>query len=259
MESVGNRTIPTKAEWKQHLAGPDTICGALYQLIDDLATLIPTAGTINVSIAGTLAVTGTLTQTGVATFNGNVITNANVTFVLGATEALTLTCTDISAPIVMTNTMATAAKTGCRALFQVNANAALGGWSNAVKGYVAYNASGSTSGLGSAVCGELLLSTGTTIGTYAPLESELVANSAVSTGTKTSFLYMNIAGSNPTGKTTINTNGYLFELGVGVVTTTDGMFEEITVTAAQVFDACLRINVGGANYFIGLCDDKTFA
>ena len=54
------------------------------------------------------------------------------------------------------------------------------------------------------------------------------------------------------------TNGYFFDI-QGVTSETDGFFEEITVTAAQVFDACLRIKIGSANYFIGLCDDKSFA
>ena len=162
-------------------------------------------------------------------------------------------------PIYMKSTMTGAGGVGGRAEFHMYTNVALGSWSNALKGYSEYGASGKTTGLGSAICGEILLSEGTTSGSYAPLESELVANSEVSTGTATSFLYGNIAGSNSTGKTTINTNGYLFELGTGVVSTEDGMFEEVEVTAAQVFDAVLRVRVGGANYFIGLCDDKTFA
>lgn len=162
-------------------------------------------------------------------------------------------------PMLLSTTLTGVGQVGGRARFLLSTNVALGGWSNAIKGIVEYGASGRTNGLGSAVLGEILLSAGTTQGTYAPLETELVANSAVSTGTATSFLYGNIAGSNGTGKTTINTNGYFFELGAGVVTTTDGMFEEVTVTAAQVFDAALKVRIGGVDYFIGLADDKTFA
>lgn len=156
------------------------------------------------------------------------------------------------------HTLTGAGQVGGRSRFHLAANAVLGGWSNAIKGSVTYSTAGRTTGLGSAICAEITLSTNTTAGTYAPLESELVADSAVSTGTSTSFLYGNIAGSDGTGKTTINTNAYFFELGAGVVTTTDGMFEEVTVTAAQVFDAALKVKVGGADYFIGLCDDKSF-
>lgn len=177
-----------------------------------------------------------------------------------AIEIYTTTAAAVVQPFYMKTTMTTAAATGGRAQFHLTANVALGGWSNAIKGYVEYGASGRTAGLGSAVCAEILLSAGTTSGTYAPLESELVINADTGkTGTSTSFLYGNIAGTSSTGKTTINTNGYFFELGVGVVTTTDGMFEEVTVTAAQVFDAALKVKVGGVDYFIGLCDDKSFA
>lgn len=162
-------------------------------------------------------------------------------------------------PFYVKSVLTVAGQVGGRSRFHCTSNVASGGWINALKGHMEFGASGSASGLGSAVLGELLLSAGTTTGTYAPIESELVADSAVSTGTSTSFFYANIGGSNGTGKTTINTNGYFFELGAGVVNTSDGMFEEISVTAAQVFDACLKVKIGGVNYFIGLADDKTFA
>ena len=65
METIGSRNIPTVAEWKQHLKGPDTICSTMYQLMDDLATLIPTAGTVGVDIstATTTALTISATTT----------------------------------------------------------------------------------------------------------------------------------------------------------------------------------------------------
>jgi len=162
-------------------------------------------------------------------------------------------------PFYLKSTMSAANGVGGRARFHLYTNVALGGWSNALKGYTEYGTSGRTTGLGSAVCAEILLSAGTTSGTYAPLESELVANSAVSSGTATSFLYMNIAGSNSTGKTTLNTNGYLFELGAGVVDTTSGMFDVATTTPTTVeFDAQLRIRIGGVDYYIPLSADTAF-
>jgi len=157
------------------------------------------------------------------------------------------------------HTLTGAGQVGGRARFHLAANAVLGQWSNALKASVTYSTAGSTAGLGSAMCAEITLSTSTTPGTYAPMECELTANSAVTTGAGTGFIYCNIGGSDGTGKTTLNTNGYFAILGAGVVTTTDGMFEEVTVTAAQVFDAALKIRVGSADYFIGLCDNKTFA
>jgi len=162
-------------------------------------------------------------------------------------------------PIYMKSIMTAANGVGGRARFHLYTDVALGSWSNALKGYTEYGASGRTTGLGSAVCAEILLSVGTTSGTYAPLESELVANSAVSSGTATSFLYMNIAGTDSTGKTTLNTNGYLFELGSGITDTAGGIFEAETVAAGAVdFTHVLKIRIAGTAYYIGLNTAKTF-
>lgn len=154
-------------------------------------------------------------------------------------------------PFLVSNTLTGAGQVGGRARFYMTANVALGGWSNALKAHVAYGSAGRTTGLGSSLCAEMTLSAGTTSGTYAPLESELVADSAVSTGTATSFLYCNIAGSNGTGITTINTNGYLFEIGAGIAGTTDGLFEAESKTGIAKTHT-LRIRVDGTNYFIPL-------
>lgn len=161
--------------------------------------------------------------------------------------------------LVVNSVMTGAGGVGGRSLFSMDTNVALAGWSNALKALVTYGTSGKTTGIGSVFCAEMVLSAGTTSGTYAPLESELVADSAISSGTATSFLYCNIAGSNSTGKTTLNTNGYLLELGAGVVDTTDGLFDAATITPTTVeFDAALRIRIGGVNYFIPVSLDKAF-
>ena len=174
------------------------------------------------------------------------------------------TCSSTSAstsaePFYMKSTMTGAAGVGGRALFHMYTNVALGGWSNAIKGYASYGSAGRTAGLGSAVCGEILLSAGTTSGTYAPLESELEANSAVSTGTSTSFFYANIDGSNSSGKTTINTNGHLFELGAGIVDTANGLLDAITSDSTPVFEYRLRIMTGAGAMYIPASTSATFA
>jgi len=162
-------------------------------------------------------------------------------------------------PFYVKSSMTGAAGVGGRARFHLYTNVALGSWSNALKAYTEYGISGRTTGLGSALCAEMVLSAGTTSGTYAPLEAELVADTAVSTGTATSFLYGNIAGSNATGKTTLNTNGYLFELGAGVADTTGGIFEAETVAAGAVdFTHVLKCRIAGTTYYIGLNTAKTF-
>lgn len=161
-------------------------------------------------------------------------------------------------PLYVKNTMTGAGGVGGRARFHMYTNVALGAWSNALKAYAEYGASGRTTGLGSALCAEILLSAGTTSGTYAPLESELVANSEVSTGSATSFLYGNIAGTNATGKTTLNTNGFLFELGSGVEDTTGGIFEAETNTDSMSMTHVFKCRVGATTYYIPLNTAKTF-
>jgi hypothetical protein len=95
-----------------------------------------------------------------------------------------------------TVTMTGAGGVGGRTLFQLNADAALGSFTNALKAITVYGASGSTSGLGSAFVAEMTLSAGTSAGTYAPLELELNAPASASTGTMTSFIYASTQGAN---------------------------------------------------------------
>ena len=159
-------------------------------------------------------------------------------------------------PFLVSTVMSGTGGTGGRGRFYLSATGALGGWSNALKAEVAYSGSGLTTGLGSALCSEIALSAGTTSGTYAPLESEITGVSGISTGTATSFLYMNISGA---GLTTLKTNCYLFELGSGVTDTTGGIFDAITATPTTVaFSGALKIRVGGVTYYIPLGSDVTF-
>ncbi len=168
-----------------------------------------------------------------------------------------LTLTHASAitvnPFTSTTTMTGAATTGGRALFQMNADAALGGWSNALKAYVVYGSSGSTSGLGSALVAELKLSAGTTTGTYAPLESEIVVSSSGSTGTATSFLYMNVDDDS----STFAANGYLFEMGSGIADSALGMFYGDTQTGIAKTHT-LKIRIAGTTYYIALHTARNF-
>ncbi len=156
-------------------------------------------------------------------------------------------------PMTSTTTMTGAATTGGRALFQMNAQAALGGWSNAVKAIVVYNSSGSTSGLGSALVAELNLSTGTTTGTYAPLESEIVLGTSGKIGTATSFLYMNVSDDS----NTFRDAGYFFEMGAGVTAGTGGLLQTIAeATVASTHS--LKIRIAGTAYYIPINTAQTY-
>ncbi len=158
-------------------------------------------------------------------------------------------------PFVLETIMTGVGATGARAKFQVKTNVVLGGWANALKGIMDFQTNGAVSGLGSAVVAELTLPGSSPAGgNYAPLEVELNVPASAGLGTKTSFIHLSAQG---TDVSTFQTSGYLMSIN-GVATQTGGVFEEVTVTAAQVFDAVLKISVDGVNYFIGLCDDKSF-
>ena len=153
------------------------------------------------------------------------------------------------------NTMTGVAGVGGRAFFEMTTNVALGGWSNALKAYVEYGASGRTTGLGSAFVAELALSAGTTSGTYSALEAELIAEAGASAGGSTSFIYMNASDA----ATVINSAaGYLFEIGSGVTDTSGGIFEAEVNTDSMSMTHVLKIRIAATDYYIPLNTAKAF-
>lgn len=153
-------------------------------------------------------------------------------------------------PIHMVNTMTGAGGVGGRAEFEMTTNVALGGWSNAIKGFANYGASGKTSGLGSAVLAEMSLSAGTTDGNYAPLEIELNVPSGASLGTKTTFQYMSVNGADAS---TFDSGGYVLNL-QGLSEGTGNVFSAGADVAAA---ATLRILVGATDYYLLLATGES--
>lgn len=145
-----------------------------------------------------------------------------------------------------TVTMTGAGGVGGRTLFQLNANAALGSFTNALKAEVTYGASGSTSGLGSAFVAEMTLSAGTSAGTYAPLEIELNAPTGASTGTRTSFIYASTQGA---GVAAVDSNGVFFNL--QGLTAGAGKMLVAGTTLGTAYGG-LRVRVGSTNYWVPL-------
>jgi hypothetical protein len=183
----------------------------------------------------------TLTVTGASAFTG-AISCDDVSFASGAVLNFNdsdITLTHSSGALAVAATWSTAAATGRPFGVTLTANAALGGYSNAIKGYVAYGSSGYTTGLGSAVNAEIALSAGTTQGTYAPLESELVLGTGASTGTQTGFLFCNVSGA---AASTFDTNGYMFIVYTGI-TPAAGKFASLT-------SQTLRCSVDGSNRYM---------
>jgi len=145
-----------------------------------------------------------------------------------------------------TVTMTGAGGVGGRTLFKLNADAALGSFTNALKAEVVYGASGRTSGLGSAFVAEMTLSAGTSSGTYAPLELELNAPASASTGTMTSFIYASAQGANVAA---VDDNAVFFNL--QGVTAGAGHMVVAGSTLGTAYGG-LRVRVGNTNYYMPL-------
>lgn len=197
-------------------------------------------GTIdNTVIGGNTAAAGSFTSvaaTGAVDITGG---DVNIT----TSSASTSGSTSVE-PLSVSTTMTGAGGVGGRAKFLTTINAALGGWSNAVKGEVVYGASGRTTGLGSAVLAEMTLSAGTSSGTYAPLEIELNMPAGAVTGTLTSLVHASVQGA---AVATFDTNGRFINL--QGVTAGAG---KIWVTGSTLGTAAggLRCRIGNTDYWL---------
>ncbi len=178
--------------------------------------------------------------------------NGNLTAPVTTTTASSITLSSASTSgstsvesLVVATTMTGAGGVGGRARFQLNVNAALGGWSNALKGQTVYGASGRTTGLGSAVCAEMTLSAGTSAGTYAPVEIELNMGTGASTGTLTSLIHASVQGD---GIGAFDDNGVFFNL-QGV---TIGAGHVVQASAVSDINSthALKVKVGDTLYYI---------
>lgn len=169
-----------------------------------------------------------------------------------ATSASTSGSTSIE-PVVVTSEMTGAGGVGGRARFQLDTNVELGGWANALKGQTVFGASGSVTGLGSAIVAEMTLSAGTSAGTYAPMEIELNLGTGAQTGTATSLIYASVNG-DAAGE--FDDNGYALYL-AGLTADTGHVFQASAVSAIDSTHA-LRINIGGTAYYIPLHTSANF-
>ena len=165
------------------------------------ATSVNTVGTITTGTwnAGSVTVTKTLATADNAI---NIVTTSASTD--GANSVR---------PIRMVSTMTGAAGVGGRAEFQLTISAALGGWANALKAYtVITDATGSVSGLGSAMVSELLLpGNALSTGSYAVNEMELVTQASGVYTAPTSFTWMQVSG-NQSATDTWEDTGYIMSI-----------------------------------------------
>ena len=213
---------------------PGTVTASKHVVVDASKDI---SGFNDVGISGDLTVTGDLGVTGDIT--------------LTATSASTDGGVSVE-PMVMSSTMTGAGGVGGRAKFQLDTNVVLGSWANALKAITVFDTNGAVTGLGSALVAEIELSAGTTAGTYAPLESELVLGTGAQTGTATSFLYMAASGAD-VGE--FDDNGFLFEV-AGITANTGHLLE--AETGAVESTHSLRIRISGTTYYIPISTAQNF-
>jgi len=196
---------------------------------------------------------GTQSSDGMTFGSGTFGTAATpLTQTYGGSKALAMytTCASTNAstswePVYIGNALTGAGQVGGRVRIHLDISAAAGGWSNASKTSVTYSAAGSTTGLGSCGNFEMTMSAGTTAGTYAPVEMEMIVPAGASLGSRTSFMYMATSG---TDKATFDTSGYLFKL--DGVTVGSGKFFQVNTATASTH--ALRCDIGGTPYYVML-------
>lgn len=157
-------------------------------------------------------------------------------------------------PLYVQSTMTGVGGVGGRSEFKTSFNVAMGTWVNAAKAYLAIGDSGSTSGLASALLGEIQLPGALTVGgTYAALELEIVTQeNGDATSTTDCFQYMQISGDD-TATASWDASSYLFII-KGLTDATGNVFDTDTTPTC---DATLRILVGGTPYYILLSSSPT--
>ena len=157
-------------------------------------------------------------------------------------------------------TMTGAGGVGGRSRFQLNADAALGSFSNALKAQVVYGTAGKTTGLGSAFVAEMTMSAGTDAGNYAPVEIELNVPSGAALGTKTTLMYASVNGADAS---TFDASGVAMNV-QGLTAGSAGETDAFNVPGGS-FDVTadishgLKVRVGSAEYYIPLIPVADFS
>lgn len=215
-----------------------------------------TSGTLNEFVTSANDETILFKLTGNSLTTGSLLTASATGLSSGKIASLTASSSSTDGgtsfePVTLATTMTGVGGVGGRLKSSLTTNVALGAWSNALKGEVTYGASGKTTGLGSAIVGEMTLSAGTADGNYALFEGELNLGAGALTGTATSLLYLSV---NQTGgNTAFDDSGYVLNV-QGLTANAADCFRTgltaATINAATT--AALRIRVGATNYFIPL-------
>jgi len=159
-------------------------------------------------------------------------------------------------PVVVENTMTGAGGLAGRSRFQLNADAALGSYSNALKAITVYGANGSTSGLGSAAVMEMTMSAGTSSGTYAPVEVELNMPANASTGTATSLFYTSVNGDDAS---TFDDNGFVMNIAGLTAGSSKAFASNGSIGNVDEITHGLKVKIGSETYYLLLANAANFA
>lgn len=150
-------------------------------------------------------------------------------------------------PLKISNTV-TSAGTSIDGLWTITTTeVALGTYANAFNGKLDFGTAGSVTGLGGAVCAEVDLGAGCNAGSYACFEAELIMPSGALTGTRTSFMTMNLSGA---AAGTFDTNGFIFDIN-GVTIASGKAIQASAVTDINSTHA-MKIQINGTTYYIPL-------
>jgi len=158
-------------------------------------------------------------------------------------------------PIYMKSIMAGIGGVGGRACFHMATAVQLGGWANALKGYLELETGGKVTGLGSAVLAELKLpgeSLGG-IGSYAVSEMELVTQEhGLTGGAPVAFQWMQVSG-NQAAIDDWEDNGYFMVI-KGLTDNADNIYDK---DAGATVKATLRALIGNDIMYFMLADSPT--
>ena len=150
-------------------------------------------------------------------------------------------------PVLFHTIMTGAGQVGGRVRVTMESNVKLGGWANAFKALVDWKTIGGVTGLGSAICAEMVMPGGACPGgTYGVVEIELACPASWTGGQPVSLIYAQTSGDT---KANFDTYGYLFDIW-GVTVGSGKVFQENTTITSSTH--ALRIRIGGTAYFIPL-------
>lgn len=232
---------------KMHYAFTDQAADIGTATTSDIIPMLDASDNYDVKYADSANLNEMLGTAGTVAASKAIIVNSSKELTWAISDSGTGTVTPLD--FALTATGVGASVDGAK--FSATTEAALGTYANAINGKLDFGTAGRVTGLGGAICGELDLGPGTTQGSYAVFEAELIAPASASLGTRTSFFSLNASGANVAA---VDTGGFLFDLN-GLTANTGKLFRS-GLSQAVTAAARLRCQVGGTTYYIPLCTNE---